>query len=180
MEQLLDELSGLRDWAGGNRALRLEPVSLTDWLNQLVAPWREAALAAGLAWQAEIPAGLPTVAVDPARLGQALGNLLSNAIKYTPPPGGVRVCASADDAAWQFQVADTGPGIPEEEQERIFDAFYRTPPERHYPQGLGLGLTIARNLVAAHGGEVMLDGYSGMGACFTVRMPLNTPSLASS
>ena len=73
-------------------------------------------------------------------------------------------------------MADTGPGIPEAEQERIFEPFYRTPPDRHYPQGLGLGLTIARNLVRAHGGEVFLDSCEGAGACFTVRLPLEAAS----
>ncbi len=76
------------------------------------------------------------------------------------------------EAGWQFRVADTGPGIPESERERIFEAFYRVSPERHYPQGLGLGLTITRNLVRAHGGEVILDSCEGQGACFTVRLPL--------
>ncbi len=179
MERLLDELAGLRDMAAGQAPLRLEPVLLSEWLGQLLAPWREAALAAGLRWAAEIPPDLPAVEIDPGRLGQALGNLLSNAVKYTPAPGEVRVAVSTDEAGWQFRVADTGPGIPEGEQERIFEPFYRTPPERRYPQGLGLGLPIARTLVAAHGGTISVERCPGAGACFTVRMPLQTQLLAS-
>ena len=161
LEGLLDELSGLRDTAAGHAPLRLEPVALSDWLPQLLAPWREAALAAGLAWSAEVPPDLPAVEIDPGRLGQALGNLLSNAVKYTPAPGEVRVSVCAEDERWHFHVRDTGPGIAQREQERIFEPFYRVSPERHYPQGLGLGLPIARDLVRAHGGEVILDSCEG-------------------
>jgi signal transduction histidine kinase len=156
----------------GRAPLRLQPVALSDWLGELLAPWRESALAAGLAWSAHIPAALPTVEVDPVRLGQALGNLLSNAVKYTPPPGEVRVSAWVDETQWHFRVLDTGPGVPAAERERIFEPFYRTPPERLYPQGLGLGLPIARDLIRAHGGAVILDSCPGSGACFTATLPL--------
>jgi two-component system, OmpR family, sensor histidine kinase BaeS len=175
MEALLDELSGLRDMAAGRAPLRREPVTLSEWLPQLLAPWREAAGSAGLAWAADIPSDLPAVEIDPRRLGQAFGNLLSNAVKYTPPPGEVLVSAWADERHWHFRVLDTGPGVRPEEQERIFEPFYRTPPERRYPQGLGLGLAIARDLVRAHGGHVFLDSCDGSGACFTVTLPLSGP-----
>lgn len=171
MEMLLDELSGLRDLAAGRAPLLAQPVALSPWLGELLAPWREATLAAGLTWSADIPAELPTVEIDPARLGQALGNLLSNAVKYTPAPGEVRVSAWADATRWHFRVLDSGPGIPRAEQERIFEPFYRTPPNRLYPQGLGLGLPIARDLVRAHGGNLILDSCPGAGACFTASLP---------
>jgi signal transduction histidine kinase len=179
MEILLDELAGLRDLAAGRAPLRKRMVELSAWLGELLAPWREVALASGLAWSAQIPPDLPPVEIDPGRLGQALGNLLSNALKYTPAPGEVRVSAWADETTWSFRVRDSGPGVPSDEQERIFEPFYRTPPDRHYPQGLGLGLTIARDLVRAHGGEVCLDSCDGAGACFTVRLPLSLPQPAA-
>ncbi len=171
MELLLDELAGLRSLTAGPAPLHRQPVALDAWLDELLAPWQQAALAAGLAWRAELAPGLPVVSIDPERLGQALGNLLSNAIKYTPAPGTVTVTVTSEDAHWLFRVTDTGSGIPVAEQERIFEPFYRTPPERHYPQGLGLGLTIARNLIRAHGGELTLDSCPGMGACFTAQLP---------
>jgi signal transduction histidine kinase len=70
------------------------------------------------------------------------------------------------------RVADTGPGIPPEAQAAIFEPFYRFPPDRRYPQGLGVGLTIARDMVAAHGGALTVESEAGAGAAFTVLLPL--------
>jgi signal transduction histidine kinase len=98
--------------------------------------------------------------------------VLSNAIKFTPRGGVIAVASGFDDESWWFSVADTGPSIPAEEQVRIFEAFYRAPPDRHYPQGLGLGLTIARDIVAAHDGTLTAESAPGAGATFTVRLPM--------
>jgi signal transduction histidine kinase len=74
--------------------------------------------------------------------------------------------------AW-IRVSDTGPGIAPEEQERIFDPFYRSQPGRRFPQGMGLGLSIARDVIVAHGGRVDLDSAPGLGSRFTVYLPLS-------
>jgi signal transduction histidine kinase len=105
-------------------------------------------------------------------LGQALGNLLSNAIKYTPPGATVSVDAGVDGEMFWIQVGDTGPGIAPEEQARIFDPFYRSQPGQRFPQGMGLGLSIARDVVVAHGGRLELDSAPGLGSRFTVYLPL--------
>jgi signal transduction histidine kinase len=183
MEGLLDGMAALRDRAAAGLELRRRPVPLNAWLPEILAPWREAARAAGLRWTAAVAPDLPVAEIDPDRLAQALGNLLSNAIKFTPagdsPAGAVTVTAGTDPAgdvvaAWWFRVADTGPGIPPEAQPRIFEPFYRYPPDRRYPQGLGVGLTLARDIVIAHGGTLTVESAAGAGAAFTMRMPVAT------
>jgi signal transduction histidine kinase len=136
------------------------------------SPWREAALDKGLGWQASIPKDLSTLEIDPDRLAQVVGNLLSNAVKYTPSGGTVTVTAgtAVDEGVW-IRVSDSGPGIDPEEQERIFEPFHRSQRGRRFPQGMGLGLTIARDLVVAHGGRLEVESEPGQGSHFTVRLP---------
>ena len=108
--------------------------------------------------------------------GAALGNLLSNAIKYTPPGGQVSVEAGRKDGEIWVRVSDTGPGIPPEEQEQVFTPFYRSQARRRFPQGMGLGLSIAREVVLAHGGHLELDSTPGLGSQFTVYLPTTNAS----
>jgi two-component system sensor histidine kinase BaeS len=171
--RLLDDLAGLHDQVLGALELRLHPTPLGEWLAQSLAPWREAAQARGLHWQANVPSDLPTVKVDADRLGQALGNLLSNAIKYTPVDGTVSVGAGVTGQEAWITVGDTGPGIPPEEQERIFVPLYRSQAGRRFPQGMGLGLSIAHTLVAAHGGRLEVDSMPGSGSRFTIWLGLD-------
>jgi len=169
--RLLDDLAGLHDQVLGTLELNRQPTALSEWLARTLPPWRETAQAKGLKWQANIPPDLPTLDVDPDRLAQVLGNLLSNAVKYTQPKGTVSLDAGVEgEEAW-LRVRDTGPGIGPEEQERIFAPFYRSQPGRRFPQGMGLGLSIAYTLVAAHGGRLDLDSTPGQGSSFTVRLP---------
>jgi signal transduction histidine kinase len=139
----------------------------------VLLPWRAAALDKGLDWQADVPPRLPVIEVDPDRLAQVVGNLLSNAIKYTPAGGQVVVTAGVEGQEFWLSVADNGPGIASEEQQRVFEAFYRSERDRRFPQGLGLGLTIARDLVLAHGGRLELASEPGQGSGFTLHLPLS-------
>jgi signal transduction histidine kinase len=146
-------------------------VPLDEWLPPLLLPWRALAGEKGLAWQTEIAPNLGVLEMDPERMAQVLGNLISNAIKYTPAGGTVTVKGGGEETAVFFSVCDTGPGIDPDEQERVFEPFYRSQAQRRFPQGLGLGLTIARDLVNAHGGTLTLDSAPGQGSCFTVTLP---------
>jgi signal transduction histidine kinase len=173
--RLLDDLAGLHDQVLGTLELNRQPTALSEWLAGTLPPWRESVQAKGLKWVAAIPPNLPTADVDPDRLAQVVGNLLSNAIKYTPPKGTVSLDAGAEgEEAW-IRVSDTGPGIGPEEQGRIFAPFYRSQPGRRFPQGMGLGLSIAFSLAAAHGGRLELDSAPGQGSRFTVWLPLHSP-----
>ena len=150
-----------------------ELTRLDEWLPPILLPWRAAALEKGLSWQATIAEPLPAVSIDRRRMAQAVGNLLSNAVKYTPSGGAVSVEARSNGRETWIRVGDTGPGIDEAEQERIFEPFYRSDRDRRFPQGLGLGLTLARDLVAAHGGRLTLDSAPGEGSRFTIAIPVS-------
>lgn len=167
---LLDDMSQLHANATGNLRLDRRPVLISDWLHETVMPWREAVGAKGLGWVVEIPAGLPEANIDPQRLAQVLGNLISNAVKYTDS-GGIAVSAAAGDGEIHIAVADTGPGIPPDEQRRVFEPFYRGQTPQRTTEGLGVGLSIARSLTEAHGGRLTLDSAPGRGSVFTIHLP---------
>jgi signal transduction histidine kinase len=101
-----------------------------------------------------------------------VSNLLSNAIKYTASGGAVSVEAVQEQDVLWIEVSNTGPGIDPEEQARIFAPFYRGRSAGRFPQGMGLGLTIARDLVIAHGGRLELDSAPSRGSRFTIWLPL--------
>lgn len=172
MRRLLDDLTRLYDQALGPLELACKPTALVPWLAQEVVPWREVAQDKGLRWQTQFPDDLPTLDIDVDRIAQALGNVISNAIKYTPPGGAVAVSAGVENDNVCIRVRDTGVGIPQEEQERIFDPFYRGPSGRRFPQGMGLGLSIARDSITAHGGHIDVESEVGRGSTFTLWLPL--------
>jgi len=173
LRRLLLDLVGFHDQMTGALELERRLTEMREWLPHTLGPWREAARERGVHWQATIPDALPALQVDPDRLGQALGNLLSNAIKYTPAGGTVSISAGLEDKELWIRVSDTGPGIPPAEQAEIFTPLYRSQSGRRFPQGMGLGLTIARDMVAAHGGRLELESAVGLGSRFTVWLPLN-------
>jgi two-component system, OmpR family, phosphate regulon sensor histidine kinase PhoR len=121
----------------------------------------------------------PRLDVDATRIAQLLGNLISNAVKFTPDGGRVRVEVGTEGAQAVLTVADTGVGIPAADQERIFDRFFRSAvATRQAIPGTGLGLTIARDIVAAHDGTITVDSDEGRGSTFKIWLPLR-PSAAA-
>jgi two-component system, OmpR family, sensor histidine kinase KdpD len=121
----------------------------------------------------DIALNLPLVHMDFVLMEQALMNLLHNAVTYTPPKTRVRVIAKVDGAHLVIVVADRGPGLPAESLDRVFDKFYRGP--RAGAGGVGLGLSITRGLIEAHGGTITAENRVNGGARFTIRLPLGTP-----
>ena len=171
LQHILEDLAHLHEQVLGTLELACEPINLNDWLPKVLSPWQEAAQEKNLHWQVELAPGLPLVSGDPTRLAQVIGNLLSNAVKYTPGGRSVSVSAGAQQAQVWIQVADTGPGIPPDEQELIFTPFYRGRQDRRIKQGMGLGLSIARELIQAHGGRIELESTPGLGSQFTAWIP---------
>jgi two-component system sensor histidine kinase KdpD len=110
---------------------------------------------------------------------QVLLNLLDNAIKYTPPGSPIALTAWATEEAVTVEVADRGPGLPPGEEQRIFDKFYRVQRPAQ-PSGTGLGLTICRGLVEAHGGQMWAANRPGGGTvvCFTLPLTGTPPAVA--
>ncbi len=172
LRRLLDDLARLHDRVLGSLEIEQREVEVGNWLVNMLAPWRKAAYAKELNWQVSVPDDLPILEMDPDRMAQAVGNLLSNAIKFTPPGGTISVGVGAQDGEFWISVTDTGPGIAPEEQTRIFTPFYRGRTDRRFPQGMGLGLGIARDLVLAHGGRLEVTGAAGAGSRFTITLSL--------
>jgi len=119
----------------------------------------------------EIAPGLPLVRMDFVLTQQALANLLLNAATHTPPGTAVHLTAIAEDKALLIAVADTGPGLPHETLDRIFDKFYRAPAAP--AGGTGLGLSIVKGFIEAQGGRVAAANRPAAGAVFTLRLPLS-------
>jgi signal transduction histidine kinase len=117
-----------------------------------------------------VPATLPDVEVDTHRLGQVVSNLVRNAIKFTPNEGTIRVSAHQQEGRIVVSVTDTGPGIPPEHLSKIFDRFWRVPGTQK--QGSGLGLSIAKGIVEAHGGTIWAESELGKGTSFFFTLPL--------
>jgi len=175
LQRLLDELAHLHDLVLGTLELERQHVALPEWLQSILRPWEAAAHEKRLHWEISIPSNLPSVDADPLRLAQVVGNLLSNAIKYTSPGDSVSVAAGTTEGNIWIKVSDTGPGIPGDELDKIFTPFYRSPHQKRIAQGMGLGLSIARDLVEAHEGRLEVQSQPGLGSQFTVWLPLTTP-----
>jgi signal transduction histidine kinase len=109
---------------------------------------------------------------------QLLDNLVSNAIKFTPEGGEVRVSVGALNGAVRLEVADTGIGIPVEDQQRLFERFFRASTAADSQiQGTGLGLYIARAIVEAHGGEITFESEAGRGTAFRIELPVEVATM---
>jgi signal transduction histidine kinase len=177
LQHLLEELAQLHEQVLGTLELDYQQVELSEWLPKLLRPWQEVARDKHLEWQTDIPADLPSILADPLRLASAIENLVSNAVKYTHSGGIVLVTAIVEGRELLIQVRDNGSGVGLDEQQKIFDPFYRGNQGRRFKQGMGLGLSIAQDLVQAHGGEISLESEPGKGSTFTIHLPLeNTES----
>jgi signal transduction histidine kinase len=156
----------------GTFSYRFEEVDLGRLVNEAVE-------AAALAQQevpvmASVPVKLPATLGDRARLRQVLGNLIENAVKYSPEGGEVRVSAAALNGAVRIAVRDAGPGIPRDQQTRIFEKFGRVDLPGASKPGTGLGLFIARSIAEAHGGSLDVSSEPERGSTFTLVLPVES------
>jgi signal transduction histidine kinase len=134
----------------------------------------------GLALSLNVPSQLPEVAADNRRLQEVLQNLLDNAIQYTLPGGKIVLSAEARGEEVILTVADTGIGIPQADQPRIFERFYRVDVARSREAGgTGLGLSISKHLVEAQGGRIWVESEVGVGSKFHFAVPIFDPERAA-
>jgi signal transduction histidine kinase len=173
--RLVGDLLFVAHVEAGRLALEMGEVDLRTLTTEAVEAARPRAEGKDLALEAVVD-GVPPMAGDRDRLAQVLDNLVSNAVKFTPERGSVTVRLTAQDSQALIEVEDSGVGIPAAEQERLFERFFRasTATERAIP-GVGLGLTIAKAIVEAHGGELDFESVVGAGTTFRVRLPLRRP-----
>jgi signal transduction histidine kinase len=178
LTRLVSDLLLVAQVEAGKLALEEMPVDLVTVAGQCVEAARPAAERKGI--ELTLHAGtVPMLPADPARLAQLLDNLLANAVKFTPTGGRVDVSVRTDGAVAAVEVADSGPGISPEEQERLFERFYRTEnATRDAVPGSGLGLAIAKALAEAHGGLLRVESELGRGSVFRIELPLRRDARA--
>lgn len=149
-----------------------QSVQINEWLEALTPIWAESARQKQLIWEVVLPDSIPIIQTDPDRLAQALSNLVNNAIKFTPAGGKITLALSFDDRVIHFTIADTGIGIPLDDQRQVFVSFYRSVHPSWKAPGLGLGLSIAKSIIESLGGQITLESAPGVGSTFTITLPI--------
>ncbi|MBI4459584.1 MAG: CHASE2 domain-containing protein, partial [Acidobacteria bacterium] len=171
--KLVERFLRVERLSAGEMELQRAPVDLSALLGSVAERLRPAAERKGiqLTWEHSGPEA--EITADKELLEFAISNLLSNAVKYSPPGSAVRLVMERSGRQVQVHVVDNGPGLTAEESRRIFDRFYRTESARRSDApGFGLGLNIAREIAAHHGGELRVDSAPGAGSRFTICLPI--------
>ena len=174
LSQLVEDLRLLDQVKGGTLGLNLIPDSLPEVLQRSVEAFLTRAEADGVELYVQTPSNFPLVTMDRMRVSQVASNLLENAIRHTPNGGWVEVrLDEAASATATVTVSDSGEGIPTQELPNLFERFHRVDPSRARSSGgAGLGLTIAKQLVEAHGGTIYAESTLGQGSRFVFELPL--------
>lgn len=175
LRRLVDDLLIVRRVEQGLLDIRPAPVDIASLVTAQAAQFAPYAKRVGVDLSCRVSPGPPALA-DADRLGTVIDNLIANALKFTPRGGRTEVTAEPRGDRWEIRVADTGPGIPQEELAHIFEPFFRS--ARALNEGLpgsGLGLTVSRALVEGHGGMISAQSSAGHGSTFTVVLPRGGP-----
>ena len=170
MQRMIQDLLDVGSIEAGRLSLERQPEDLFVLIHQILAMFERSAAERSIVLGAELPEDLPRIHADAERVLQVMGNLVGNALKFVGRGGSVIVRASARDDVVEVVVADTGPGIPADELPRIFDRFWHAR-RLARTRGTGLGLTIAKGIVEAHGGEIRVESAVGVGSAFTFTLP---------
>ena len=175
LRRLSDDLSALSRAEEGRLDLTLRQLDLRDLVGAAVGRLRPQADDAGIRLDTHLAPVEGPVLVDADRITQVVTNLVGNAIRATPEGGAIDVSVVEDPGGAQIRVADTGEGLAAAELDRVFERFYRVPGGRTGGGGSGIGLTIARGIARAHGGQLTAASAGpGQGSVFTMRMPRAT------
>lgn len=171
---LINDLLDISRIESGRIQMEQAPISILDIVAQRIDEIRPQADEKSIQLDLTVPESVPQIFGDEARMGQVFTNLIGNAIKFTPNNGEVSVKVEADGNLLHVEVIDTGPGIPPEERQKIFDKFYQLSDISTRQQGgSGLGLSISKSIVEAHGGKLWIDdGNQGKGSNFQFVLPL--------
>lgn len=168
LSRLIDDLRTLSEAETGTLTLHREPTDLGVLIGELATNLRAQSDGQGTRLRVEVPDDLPLLEVDPVRIREVLTNLTTNALRHTPEGGQVAIRAAQADGYAQITVADTGSGIAPADLPHVFDRFYKSKESA----GSGLGLTIAKNLVEAHGGTIAAKSTLGQGTEVRFTLPI--------
>jgi signal transduction histidine kinase len=168
VDRLLDDLRLLSMAEAGTLRLETEPTDLTALIETVVSSFSPLAARHSVDVRVQAETGMAEIEVDPHRIQQVMTNLVANALRVMPNGGRLDIGVSTNEGSAVIEVGDTGPGIPEADLERVFDRFVRASDS----SGSGLGLSISRDLVEAHGGTLTAGNRVASGALFTMTLPL--------
>ncbi|MEJ0001402.1 MAG: ATP-binding protein [Verrucomicrobiota bacterium] len=168
--EIIEDLLDLARFEGGAALIDKKPVAATELVEDIARRENELVTSRGLELKVEMEPRLPRVNVSRSRIDQVFANLISNAVKVSPAGAAITLSARNQDArSVRFAVKDEGPGILRDLQRRIFDKFFRVPEQAD--EGAGLGLSIAREIVLAHGGSIGVESDKGKGSEFFFTLP---------
>jgi signal transduction histidine kinase len=173
LTRLVDDLQELALAEASELKLVKQAENISAVINQAIISFQSQTNEKGLQLRTDIPENLPSVNIDSYRVGQVLHNLIANAVTHTPQGGVITISARETGNYVETSVSDNGEGIPKEELPNIFERFYRVDKSRsRRTGGSGLGLTIAKRFVEAHGGTITASSEPGKGSCFTFTVPI--------
>ncbi len=173
LHRLVDQLRQIARLDAGVQALERGSLAIGPLVMETLAVLAPELEQQAVTVSTELPAELPLVYADADRVAEILLNLLDNALHHTPPSGHIEVSVARSGQAVRLSIADSGPGVPAELRERIFERFFRADPSRAAATGgTGLGLAIVRALVEAHGGAISVGERAGGGALFSFTLPV--------
>lgn len=170
MSRLIEDLRTLSLAESGTLKLHKEPTDLSILAGETVASFQAQAKAGGVTLNVEVPSELSLLEIDPVRIREVLANLIANALRHTPAGGAITITGNNGGDRVTISVVDTGTGISAADQPHVFDRFYKSEQSR----GMGLGLAIAKNLVAAHGGDISAQSEPGLGTTIRFTLPVNS------
>jgi PAS domain S-box-containing protein len=166
LHHILTKLLDISRIESGRVQMDCQSVSPRLLVEEASEPFRRAAQEGGINLETMISDNLPMVYADTGQMDHVFSNLLSNALRYTAPGGRISVTAETEEKFVRFFVTDTGSGIPHQFLQRIFEQFFRVPDQKQ-ETGTGLGLTIAKEIIEAHGGNINVESKEGQGATFS-------------
>lgn len=169
LQSIVDELLDLSRIQAGRIALERQRAEPEELVRAAVDAHRGAAAHRGVRLRAEVLPGIGSVDVDVERMQVAFSNILQNAIRYSPEGGEVVIRATAEDGRIRFEFVDSGPGIPDEYREVVFEKYMQLPGTQ--PGGAGLGLFLAKEIVDSHGGSIGVESGPGRGSTFRITLP---------
>ncbi len=173
LDGLIEDLRTLSRADAGELPIEFQPVSVAKLLEKVQIMHKQHAAGKNIAIELQVQPGLPEISADPGRMVQVLSNLVDNALIYTPEGGRVIISAQVVAESLEVRVHDSGPGIAEDELERVFDRFYRSDPSRQRNEaGSGLGLAIAKSIVEKHNGRIWAESKAGEGTTIITRLPI--------
>jgi signal transduction histidine kinase len=172
LSKLVDDLFEVARLQKGQLPLTFSKVDVAELVNEVVKPFTQQSECRGVGLLVDLPAGLPPARADAEKLAWVLSNLVGNALRYTPAGGTITISAQQHASKLYVSVADTGEGIPKDKQEAIFEPYVQVGTDRK--GGAGLGLSISRDLIRAHGGRIWVESEPGKGSTFTFSLSIDT------